>query len=158
MIIRNTFLGGKNGRKDEDWDTNLKATSEAAQSKNNKNGDKSTTIKVLRDIIPKITDVKQDTDDHHKKIHRFFKFLLRHWEEDLTSRPDSVKRNAAGRKETKTLKQCKDYIRPLLKLCKTRRLEETIMGYILSIVQFCEDGEFVKAHDAYIDVAIGHTV
>jgi len=108
MIIRNTFLGGKNGRKDEDWDTNLKATSEAAQSKNNKNGDKSTTIKVLRDIIPKITDVKQDTDDHHKKIHRFFKFLLRHWEEDLTSRPDSVKRNAAGRKETKTLKQCKD--------------------------------------------------
>jgi len=153
--IRNTFLGGKKGRKDEDRDTNLKATSEAAQANNNKNGDKSTTNKVLRDIIPKITDVKQDTDDPHKTIHRFFKFLLRHWEEDLTSRPDSVKRTLAGRNETKTLKQCKDYIRPLFKLCKTRRLEETIMGRILSIVQFCEDGEFVKAHDAYIDVAIG---
>jgi len=153
--IRNTFLGGKKGRKDEDRDTNMKATSEATQSKSNANGDKSNTNKVLRDIIPKITDVKQDTDDPHKTIHRFFKFLLRHWEEDLASRPDSVKRTAAGRNETKTLKQCKDYIRPLFKLCKTRRLEETIMGRILSIVQFCEDGEFVKAHDAYIDVAIG---
>eukprot|EP00558_Chaetoceros_sp_UNC1202_P005039 CAMPEP_0197250288 /NCGR_PEP_ID=MMETSP1429-20130617/52112_1 /TAXON_ID=49237 /ORGANISM="Chaetoceros sp., Strain UNC1202" /LENGTH=111 /DNA_ID=CAMNT_0042712077 /DNA_START=94 /DNA_END=426 /DNA_ORIENTATION=- len=61
----------------------------------------------------------------------------------------------AGKNETKTLKQCKDYIRPLLKQCKNRRLEESMMSHLLKIVQFCKEGEFVKANDAYIDVAIG---
>jgi len=96
-----------------------------------------------------------DDDDPHKRIYRFFKGLLRQWEDDLALRPEAVKRTAAGRNETKTLKQCKDYIRPLFKLCKTRRLEESLMSHILKIVEYCEAGEFVKANDSYLDVAIG---
>ena len=96
-----------------------------------------------------------DEDDPHKKIHKFFKSLLKQWEDDLAHRPDSVKHTAAGRNETKTYKQCKDYIRPLFKMCKTRRLEPGIMAHILNIITYCEQGEFVKANDAYIDVAIG---
>ena len=96
-----------------------------------------------------------DDEDHHKKIHGFFKTLLRQWEEELAQRPDSIRRTAAGKNETKTLKQCKDYIRPLLKLCKNRRLEENMLNHILKIVNFCIEGEFVKANDAYMDVAIG---
>lgn len=96
-----------------------------------------------------------DDDDPHKRIYRFFKGLLSQWEDDLALRPEAVKRTAAGRNETKTLKQCKDYIRPLFKLCKTRRLEPSLMSHILKIVDYCEEGEFVKANDAYIDVAIG---
>ena len=30
-----------------------------------------------------------------------------------------------------------------------------MMAHILNIVTYCEQGEFVKANDAYIDVAIG---
>jgi pre-mRNA-splicing factor 18 len=97
----------------------------------------------------------EDEDDPHKKIHKFFKSLLKQWEDDLAHRPDSVKHTAAGRNETKTYKQCKDYIRPLFKMCKTRRLEPGIMAHILNIITYCEQGEFVKANDAYIDVAIG---
>lgn len=96
-----------------------------------------------------------DDDDPHKKIHKFFKSLLKQWEDDLAHRPDSVKQTAAGRNETKTYKQCKDYIRPLFKMCKSRRLEPGMMAHILNIVNYCEQGEFVKANDAYIDVAIG---
>lgn len=96
-----------------------------------------------------------DDDDPVKRIYRFFKGLLRQWEDDLAARPEAVKRTAAGRNETKTLKQCKDYIRPLFKLCKTRRLDPSLMSHILKIVEFCQAGEFVKANDAYIDVAIG---
>lgn len=29
------------------------------------------------------------------------------------------------------------------------------MNRILTIIDFCQQGEFVKAHDAYLDVAIG---
>jgi pre-mRNA-splicing factor 18 len=96
-----------------------------------------------------------DDDDPHKRIYRFLKGLLRQWEDDLALRPEAVKRSAAGRNETKTLKQCKDYIRPLFKLCKTRRLEESLMVHLIKIVQYCEEGEFVKANDSYLDVAIG---
>ena len=100
-------------------------------------------------------DGDDDDDDPHKKIHKFFKSLLKQWEDDLAHRPDSVKQTAAGRNETKTYKQCKDYIRPLFKMCKSRRLEPGMMAHILNIVTYCEQGEFVKANDAYIDVAIG---
>ena len=98
---------------------------------------------------------EDDDDDPHKKIHKFFKSLLKQWEDDLAHRPDSIKQTAAGRNETKTYKQCKDYIRPLFKMCKSRRLEPGMMTHILNIVNYCEQGEFVKANDAYIDVAIG---
>ena len=99
---------------------------------------------------------EEDTSaDPHKRIYRYFKDLLREWEDDLAKREDSIKKSVAGRNETKTMKQCKDYIRPLFKLCKTRKLEESLMNHILKIIDYCQVGEFVKAHDAYLDVAIG---
>lgn len=94
-------------------------------------------------------------DDPHKQIHHFFKSLLKQWEDELSKRPESTKRTITGKNETKTLKQCKDYIRPLFKLCKNRKLEPSIMSHLLKIVTFCQEGEFVKAHDAYVDVSIG---
>ena len=97
----------------------------------------------------------EDENDEHKRIYRFFKTLLRQWEDELASRPEEIKRSAKGKVETKTLKQCKDYIRPLFKQCKKRTLAEDIMAHIIKIIDFCEAGEFVKAHDAYMDVAIG---
>jgi len=94
-------------------------------------------------------------DDPHKQIHHFFKSLLKQWEDELSKRPESIKRTIIGKNETKTLKQCKDYIRPLFKLCKNRKLEPSIMSHLVKIVTFCQEGEFVKAHDAYVDVSIG---
>lgn len=96
-----------------------------------------------------------DEKDPPKKIYRYLKGLLREWEDDLMKRPEEVKRSVAGRNESKTLKQCKDYIRPLFKLCKNRSLAEDMMEHILKIVEYCQQGEFVKANDTYIDVAIG---
>ncbi|KAL3782239.1 hypothetical protein HJC23_000302 [Cyclotella cryptica] len=97
----------------------------------------------------------QPTNDPPKQIYRYLKSLLRQWENDLSLRPDAVKRTAAGKNETKTLKQCKDYIRPLFQMCKRRELESNMQNHLFKIVTYCEQGEFVKAHDAYLDVAIG---
>jgi pre-mRNA-splicing factor 18 len=98
---------------------------------------------------------KEVTNDPPKQIYRYFKNLLRQWENDLALRPDNIKRTAAGKNETKTLKQCKDYIRPLFQMCKRRELDDNMQTHLLNIVTYCEAGEFVKAHDAYLDVAIG---
>lgn len=98
---------------------------------------------------------EDDKDDPAKQIYNFFKFLLKQWEQDLTERPDIDARSVAGRNESKTLKQCKDYIRPLFKLCKSRKIEAGLQGHLIKIVNFAKEGQFVKAHDSYIDVAIG---
>jgi pre-mRNA-splicing factor 18 len=96
-----------------------------------------------------------DADDPHKRVYKYFKGLLNQWEEDLNQRPERVKKSVAGRNETKTLKQCKDYIRPMFKLCKSRRMDEIILSKLNKIVAFCLEEEFVKAHDTYIDISIG---
>ena len=100
-------------------------------------------------------DFGDDDNDPHKAIHRFFKAQLKEWEDDLVDRPEAVKRTMQAKNETKTLKQCKDYIRPLFKLCKNRRLDDNLTNHLLKIAKFCKEGEFVRANDVYIDVAIG---
>jgi pre-mRNA-splicing factor 18 len=79
--------------------------------------------------------------------------------------------------ETKTLKQCKDYIRPLFKLCKRimmliqmtirffyddlnilgkkKEVNYDILDRLYDIVQWCEDGNFMKASEEYLKCAIG---
>ncbi|KAH8072005.1 hypothetical protein JL721_3912 [Aureococcus anophagefferens] len=59
-----------------------------------------------------------------KKIRRWIRRHLKSWEATLVARAraDAAKRAPQGRVETKTYKQCKDYIRPLVKLCKKREL------------------------------------
>mmetsp|Transcript_22563 Transcript_22563/g.45427 ORF Transcript_22563/g.45427 Transcript_22563/m.45427 type:complete len:443 (+) Transcript_22563:359-1687(+) len=97
----------------------------------------------------------EEQNDKPKRIYRYFKSLLRQWEAELNSRPDAIKRTMPGKNDIKTLKQCKDYIRPLFTLCKRREIEESLQNHLFNIVLYCEEGEFVKAHDAYLDVAIG---
>lgn len=147
--IRNTFLTKKGQEDDED---ELLRKRQLEESKTKPGG---TAAVASTTTDEDILTQEDDGKDPHKTIHKFFKALLKRWEDELVNRPESVKRTAAGKNETKTLKQCKDYIRPLFKLCKTRRLEENMMGHILKIVQCCKEGEFVKANDSYMDVAIG---
>ncbi|GMI27158.1 hypothetical protein TrRE_jg13165 [Triparma retinervis] len=94
-------------------------------------------------------------DDPHKEIYSYFKGLLKQWSSELSARPEAVARTAAGKTELKTQKQCKDYIKPLFKACKSRTLDDGQVFGILKIVKFCKDGEFVLANDQYIDIAIG---
>lgn len=56
---------------------------------------------------------------------------------------------------TKTYKQCKDYIRPLIKILKQKVLESEMAKSLFAITFACDAGEFRKAHDEYILVAIG---
>jgi pre-mRNA-splicing factor 18 len=98
---------------------------------------------------------EDDQSDPPKLIYKFLKGLLKEWESDLAQRPENVAKSVVGKNETKTLKQCKDYIRPLFKLLKSRKLEDGLQFNLLKIVNFAKQGEFVKAHDAYMDVAIG---
>ena len=147
---RNVFLKGK-GNEDDEEEDHLKDANKSPTkaSKSNDGADKSTATTTAKELT------QEEMNDKPKRIYRYLKNLIKQWEEDLSNRPDAVKRTAAGKNETKTLKQCKDYIRPLFQSCKRRQLEEDLQAHLFKIVNYCDEGEFVKAHDSYMDVAIG---
>ena len=75
-------------------------------------------------------------------IRKYLKTLIQQWEMDLELRDASVKNSAQGKVESRTLKQCKDYIKPLFKLCKRKEVPADIMLKLLAIVRNCEEGNF----------------
>ena len=70
---------------------------------------------------------------NEKIIHKYFRNLLKQWEWDLDDRDDAVKRTAKGKMETRTQKQCKDYIRPLFKLCKNKEIPWDISEKLVKV-------------------------
>jgi pre-mRNA-splicing factor 18 len=149
--IRNRFVGGDEGERREQMDTaadaaedaeEFEAGTERGRKRQAKKGDEQTE-----------EGEEQDAD---KMVYRFFKGMMQRWEKDLANRPEHVKRTAQGKIAVKTMKQCKDYIRPLFKLCKHRQVPPDILPNLVEIVKFCKQGEFVLANDAYIKLAIGN--
>jgi pre-mRNA-splicing factor 18 len=145
--IRNTFLERE---KDNNASSSAKKQKTGGAS-NTETDDAAKDDKKEKDD----TDDVDDQSDPPKYIYKFLKGLLKDWEQDLADRSEAVANSVAGKNESKTLKQCKDYIRPLFKLLKSRKLEDGLQLHLVKIVNFAKQGEFVKAHDAYMDVAIG---
>lgn len=146
--IRNPFLAENKQLKKNQQQKNLGFATESTGEKKELNDDKD---KKNNDK----DENEEDQSDPPKVIYKYLKGLMKEWERELENRPESVARSVAGRNESKTVKQCKDYIRPLFKLLKSRKLESGLQFHLLKIVNFAKQGEFVKAHDSYMDVAIG---
>jgi pre-mRNA-splicing factor 18 len=70
---------------------------------------------------------------NQKIIYKYFRNLLKQWEWDLDDRDDMTKRTAKGKMETRTQKQCKDYIRPLFKLCKNDEIPWDISDKLVKV-------------------------
>lgn len=99
-----------------------------------------------------------------KVVYKYFRNLMKIWDHDLSNRTDAEKNSArgtssfclvriilifAGKMEIRTYKQCKDYIKPLFKLCKQNEVPVDILENLSAIVRFCEAGDFRSAHDRY---------
>ena len=132
-------------------------------------------------LLNQLTFYSRDTSlDKEKVVIKYFKTILKQWEWDLNARPDFLKLSAKGKSETKTQKQCKDYIRyvcilntpycddlshmlihtlsthrPLFKQCKRKEVEPDILLALFEMVKECESGDFMKANDHYLRCAIG---
>eukprot|EP00298_Acanthocystis_sp_HF-20_P009145 c18130_g1_i2.p1 GENE.c18130_g1_i2~~c18130_g1_i2.p1 ORF type:complete len:366 (+),score=129.83 c18130_g1_i2:16-1113(+) len=94
-------------------------------------------------------------------IRYFFKHLIYEYEVYLENRRNSYKpfqkrEIALVNKDIATLKQTKGYIKPLFKLLKQRKLDPYVEEAIGAIMDFAKQGEYVKAHDKYIGIAIGN--
>ncbi|NWW58294.1 PRP18 factor, partial [Ifrita kowaldi] len=97
-------------------------------------------------------------DDHYDMdvITKFLKFLLGVWAKELNAREDYVKQGVQGKLISTTHKQTESYLRPLFRrLCK-RTLPADIKESITDIIKFMLQREYVKANNAYLQMAIGN--
>lgn len=101
-------------------------------------------------------DESDDDESDYGLIRAWIRATLGEWRAKLEARPEAHKKTAHGRVDTQTFRQCEEYIRPLVKLCKARTLDAAMTSSLAKIIKLASDGEFVKAHDAYILIAIGN--
>ncbi|XP_066541009.1 pre-mRNA-splicing factor 18 [Hoplias malabaricus] len=89
-------------------------------------------------------------------INKVLRFLLGVWAKDLNSREDHVKRSVQGKLASATQKQTESYLKPLFRKLRKKNLSADIKESITDIIKFMLQREYVKANDAYLQMAIGN--
>uniref|UniRef100_A0A3B4AVM6 Pre-mRNA-splicing factor 18 n=1 Tax=Periophthalmus magnuspinnatus TaxID=409849 RepID=A0A3B4AVM6_9GOBI len=78
------------------------------------------------------------------------------WAKDLNSREDHVKRSVQGKLASATHSQTESYLKPLFRKLRKKSLPADIKESITDIIKFMLEREYVKANDAYLQMAIGN--
>ncbi|KAK3548986.1 hypothetical protein QTP70_024813 [Hemibagrus guttatus] len=89
-------------------------------------------------------------------IDKVMRFLLGVWAKDLNSREDHIKRSVQGKLNSATQKQTESYLKPLFRKLRKKTLSQDIKESITDIIKFMLQREYVKANDAYLQMAIGN--
>jgi pre-mRNA-splicing factor 18 len=82
--------------------------------------------------------------------------MFQEWEKDLDSMSASYKETAEAKQKFGIYKQCRGYIKPLIKNLKVKKLSKEIVNKLFEVMVFCMDRDYVRAHDKYIELAIGN--
>uniref|UniRef100_A0A0B7B5F5 Pre-mRNA-splicing factor 18 n=1 Tax=Arion vulgaris TaxID=1028688 RepID=A0A0B7B5F5_9EUPU len=97
-----------------------------------------------------------DKDKDHEIVLRFFKYILKKWGEKLNDRSEEEKRIIKGKMASATHSQTVAYLKPLFRKLKNKDVDEGLLGSIVEIVQFMMDKNYIRANDAYLEMAIGN--
>ncbi|XP_048862972.1 pre-mRNA-splicing factor 18 isoform X2 [Brienomyrus brachyistius] len=89
-------------------------------------------------------------------INKVLKFLLGVWAKELNGREDQVKRSVQGKLASATHNQTESYLKPLFRKLRKKSLPADIKESITDIIKFMLQREYVKANDAYLQMAIGN--
>jgi len=89
-------------------------------------------------------------------IHTYMKFLMELWGKKLNARPEEVKRTTRGKVANAIYTQTQTYLRPLLKQLKSCKVADDIQKHLIIITKYLLERNYVKANDAYLQMAIGN--
>ncbi|KAJ3667123.1 hypothetical protein Zmor_002529 [Zophobas morio] len=89
-------------------------------------------------------------------IVQFIQFILHLWHEQLQNRPTEEKQGTKGKLAGATNTQTQEYLKPLLRKLKTFTLPEDISDSLTEIVVHLLNRNYLKASDAYLQMAIGN--
>jgi len=111
----------------------------------------------LDDIKSLATNMGQgDENLDQDVILKFIQFLLRLWAKDYKIRADDSKRSLEAKLAGATQRQTESYLKPLLRKLKHKKTPRDILGSLTSIIMSLLEREYVKANDAYLQMAIGN--
>ncbi|KAJ8918938.1 hypothetical protein NQ315_016840 [Exocentrus adspersus] len=89
-------------------------------------------------------------------IMHFIQFILKKWNEQLQSRSGAEKTGTKGKVMGATYTQTQVYLKPLLRKLKNFTLPEDISDSLTEIVVHLLNRNYLKASDAYLQMAIGN--
>jgi len=75
----------------------------------------------------------------------------------LKAQPDDYKYTPDGKRILGTYRQCRRNIKPLFETLKDRSLNSEILDALFNIAHLCMLKEYIKAHDKYLEIAIGNS-
>ncbi|XP_044259640.1 pre-mRNA-splicing factor 18 [Tribolium madens] len=135
----------------------LLAASEAAKT-TPKTADKEKTVTVTYE---ELQDMAKDMGHGERErdmtvIVHFIEFILKLWNEQLQNRPAEEKRGTKGKLALATYTQTQQYLKPLLRKLKSFTLPEDISDSLTEIVVHLMNRNYLKASDAYLQMAIGN--
>ncbi len=81
---------------------------------------------------------------------------MKAWENELVFKPEEYLKSAEGKQELGMMKQCEKNVSPLYKLLKKSNVNAEILDGLYLIVQYSLMKEYVRAHDKYLELAIGN--
>ncbi|XP_076041361.1 pre-mRNA processing factor 18 [Oratosquilla oratoria] len=87
---------------------------------------------------------------------QFVQLILQMWGKNLNSRKEGDKMAVKGKMDSATYTQTQAYLKPLIKRLKKKTLPDDILECLTEIVVFCLQRDYVKANDAYLQMAIGN--
>lgn len=99
---------------------------------------------------------KGDRDLDMKVTLQLLQLLLRIWGEQLNNIPAAEKRTTKVKLASATYGQTQTYLKPLLRKLKSRTLPEDISDSLTEITKHLLDRNYLKASDAYLQMAIGN--
>jgi len=82
--------------------------------------------------------------------------MLKVWEEEIIQKPGDYLSSAEGKLDLGTHRQCQRHCKPLIKQLKSKTVNAEIMDGVYLIVQYTLMKEYVRAHDKYLELAIGN--
>ncbi|CAL8098271.1 unnamed protein product [Calicophoron daubneyi] len=87
---------------------------------------------------------------------RYLKFLLSKWGHTLNERSKEEKLSYQGKMCSATYTQTVEYIKPLLRALQERCCRNDILDSLVKIATLMLDRNYLKANDAYLELAIGN--
>lgn len=114
-----------------------------------------TTIDDIQNIAKELGERRNKGKDA-EMILTALKFILQLWGEKLNSRAEAEKVSMRGKLSSATYNQTQAYLRPLFKRLRKNTIPEDILDHLVRIVKHMLEKQYVRANDAYLQMAIGN--
>lgn len=120
-------------------------------------------VKVKNDVITDedMENMKKELTDGEiadatPHILRFLKYILQVWGQELNAREVEVKMSGRGKLSSAHHNQTVQYMKPLFRQLKHRKLPEELLDSLRLIVKYLVERDYIMANHAYMEMAIGN--